>query len=165
MNRILTLATEVIPSLIPESLTDTVSDLAKPVLRFIQSDSCDADAQRTVPEIIESRGFKAESHKVLTQDGYILVLHRIINPFVVKKNLDSEPILLGHGIAAHAGHWLINSDDGYLEPLFDLNDNRDELKRNGSKPNTKISNNLGFVLANLGLVNSFKRGRTEMQQL
>lgn len=146
MNRILTLATEVIPSLVPESVTD----LAKPVLRFIQNDSCDADAQRTVPEIIESRGFKSETHKVLTKDGYILILHRIINPFVVKKGIDTEPILLGHGLAAHSGHWLINSDDGYLEPFFDMNDNREELKRKGSKPNTKLSNNLGFVLANLG---------------
>lgn len=150
MNRIIELATEVVPSLLPESVTDLAKPVFKPVLKFIKNVNCDADAQRTVPEMIESRGFKSETHKILTKDGYILIVHRIINPFVVKKGLDADPILLGHGLAAHAGHWLINSDDGYLEPLFDLNDNRDQIKRKGSKPNTKLSNNLGFVLANLG---------------
>jgi len=52
---------------------------------------------------------------------------------------------LGHGLGSHAGHWLINSDDGHLEPMMDSND-----KRSSNKPFKKPCNNLGFLLANLG---------------
>lgn len=141
MNQIIGMATEVLPSLIPSQ----VSSLVNPVLNFCQRDA-DPDCNRTVPEIIESRGFRSETHKVSTADGYILTLHRIINPFVVRKQLETYPVLLQHGIAAHSGHWLINSDDGYLEPMVDQN----AMIRRASMPKKKLSNNLGFVLANLG---------------
>ena len=146
MNRIINLACEVIPNVVPEQVTDIV----KPCLRFIQNKASDADAHRSVPEIIESRGFKSEAHKILTKDGYILTLHRIINPLAARKGIDAEPILLGHGMAAHAGHWLINSDDGHLEPFLDENQNQLLKQKNKKSTDKKISNNLGFVLANLG---------------
>ena len=110
----------------------------------------DADSQRTVPEIIESRGFRSESYSVNTEDGYILALHRIINPFAKRHNIDTYPVLLAHGIGAHSGHWLINSDDGHLEPIRDLAGITNGKKGKNEKTHKQISNNLGFLLANMG---------------
>lgn len=173
MNRIVTLTSEVIPALMPEKL----SSLASSVLALLPSESPDPDATRTVPELIESRGFRAESYEIPTPDGFILVLHRIINPHAEKLGVKCKPVLLGHGIAAHSGHWIINSDDGFLEPWphksFDKNQNESNgsnydgsntSHRSGSSAYSSLSsssrdskkfkkrtgNNLGFVLANLG---------------
>lgn len=116
MNRIISLSNELIPSL----ASDSMSQLTAPVLNLLsKTEDPDPDASRTVPELIESRGFRSETYQLPTEDGFILILHRIINPFVSNlPDFDSKPILLGHGIAAHAGHWLINSDDGHLDPSF-----------------------------------------------
>ena len=38
------------------------------------------DADRLVPQIIQSRGFICEIHEVETRDGYFLELHRIVVP-------------------------------------------------------------------------------------
>lgn len=34
--------------------------------------------------IIASRGFVCETHKVVTPDGYILTMHRVVNPFMTQ---------------------------------------------------------------------------------
>lgn len=147
MNRIVSLSSDLIMS--PAKLTTSIlsSSPLSSLDTILQSDP-HPDAGRTVPELIESRGFKSETHHIPTPDGFILVLHRIINPHVDKLNLESKgPVLLGHGIAAHAGHWLINSDGGHLEPVIDENEN-DVLKQMGRRT-SRSSNNLGFLLANL----------------
>lgn len=118
MNRIIRvssrLSTQLLPSMIPDSLTQ-ISETGLSMLKTTE----EADASRTVVELIESRGFEAEEYDLPTEDGFILKLHRIVNPFVSRiTDFDSKPILLGHGIAAHAGHWLINSEDGHLDPSF-----------------------------------------------
>jgi len=131
----------------------------------LTSGPTDPDASRTVHELIESRGFLSQTHEVHTEDGFILVLHRIVNPFLSDMNRKSEhhlkPVLLAHGTANHAGHWLLNSDDGHLDPsmLEDeevINDNNntnnsedeDSFLTKGRRK--KTCNNLGFLLANLG---------------
>ena len=172
MNRIVTLTSDLIPALMPEKLTS----LASPVLSLLPSESVDPDATRTVPQLIESRGFRAESYDIPTEDGFILVLHRIINPHAEKHGHQGRPVLLGHGIAAHSGHWLINSSDGHLEdwPLSpeqpDANQNdllsqtetaSDQCSSSAyssmvsylkkkERRQKRTGNNLGFVLANSG---------------
>lgn len=97
--------------------------------RFFQTtrDSDDPDVNRSVVELIESRGFVAEVHQVTTEDGYVLTMHRIINPLCNK----TSPIMLQHGITASSADWIINSSDGYLnQPLSE-----------------DSGNNLGFLLA------------------
>jgi len=130
-----------VTSLVP-NLMSTTSYWSNYFWSFFDKEP-DADSLRTVPEIIESRGFKAETHTVTTSDGYILTLYRIINPFAHRMNIDTQPVLLGHGMGAHCAHWLINSDDGHLEPI------RNSQDANNKKSNKKISNNLGFLLANM----------------
>lgn len=148
-------------SLSPEKLIPMVTSLVTSLfatgasyIHYIKSffdREPDADSQRTVPEIIESRGFRSETYSVTTEDGYILALHRIINPFAKQHNIDTYPVLLAHGIGAHSGHWLFNADDGHLEPMRDLISpaNGAPKKDQKEKVHKNISNNLGFLLANM----------------
>ena len=68
-------------------------------------------------ELIQSRGFYSEVHKVTTADGYILTMFRIVNP-----NLDSSqqqkmtPVLLQHGLFCDSTFFLIASQNGMLLP-------------------------------------------------
>lgn len=107
----------------------------------------DEDCHRTVPEIIESRGFKCETYTVTTNDGFVLTLHRIVNPLAKRMNMQTPPVLLAHGLFSQASNWLITSDDGHLEPIVDNKGNKDPRK-NSSPKNKKVTNNLAFLLAN-----------------
>lgn len=105
-------------------------DLSKPLpfTYFGPTPSVEPDLKFTVPEMIRYRGFKAETHQVITKDCYILQLHRIINPKLI--NVHKKPILLQHGLMGTSADFLMNSIGGSL----DDKDNR----------------NLGFYLAKLG---------------
>ncbi|CAG2104946.1 unnamed protein product [Medioppia subpectinata] len=98
----------------------------------------DPDEERDAVEIITSRGFKAETHYVITKDGYILGIHRIINPELSQFNKTLKPVLLQHGLLGSSTDWLINS------PF--LNASTDKLTDNEGR----VGNNLGFVLSQLG---------------
>lgn len=92
----------------------------------------DPDERRDAIEIIESRGFKGETHHITTRDGYILAIHRIVNPLIPNSN---KPVLLQHGLIASSTDFIINSPgDGLTEPL----------------ENAAEGKNLGFVLSRLG---------------
>lgn len=105
----------------------------------------DPDQFRDIPQLVRSRGFKVERHYILTEDGYILGVHRIINPYF--KNHKTRPIILQHGIISSGRDFIVNSPGGDAEEIF---------------TNTTIGNNLGFELAKRGfdvwLTNS--RGNT-----
>lgn len=87
-------------------------------------------------QLIESRGFKAEDHYVETKDGYILLVTRIVNPYVKEKK-SLQPIVLQHGWMSNANTWIINS-----MARLDRNGHYIEDNDSGS-----VGNNLGFVLA------------------
>ena len=93
--------------------------------RFIKNEP---DFNFNAKQMIEFRGFNYEAHKVVTQDCYILEMHRIINPLNATAN--KPPILLQHGLEESSTSFLINSIGG------DLNDKDDR--------------NLGFALAKRG---------------
>lgn len=50
-------------------------------------------------EIIQSYGYPLEVHKVTTEDGYILTVHRIPKP-------GKLPIYLQHGLGGCSDNWL-----------------------------------------------------------
>ncbi len=61
----------------------------------------DPDCFATVPRLITEKGFPAESHDVVTADGYILTMHRIPRP-------GSPVVLLQHGLLDASETWVIN---------------------------------------------------------
>jgi len=66
----------------------------------------DPDAYITTTKLIESKGYLAEEHSMLTQDGYILTVHRVINP-----NMSSVPkkvAFLQHGLLDASSTWVVN---------------------------------------------------------
>ena len=120
------------------------------------------DSNRSIEEIVSSRGFICEDHNVTTVDGYILTLHRIVHPdnlftrkYKSKSGLSksglSSPgeatnkpaVLLQHGMFSNSRAWLVASDDGHLG--IDLNRNIDSNETHG-----KVDNTLAFALVKAG---------------
>lgn len=64
--------------------------------------------QMTTPQLIALHGYKAESHTIMTEDGYILTVHRI--PYS-KHNYNgmysNKTVLLHHGLLASSADWVI----------------------------------------------------------
>ncbi|XP_057375196.1 lipase 3-like [Daphnia carinata] len=76
----------------------------------------DPEARMTSIEIITGRGYPAETYSVVTEDGYILELHRI--PHGKNSAADSrprgKPILFQHGFLGSSADWLISPTDRNL---------------------------------------------------
>ncbi|EDV97703.1 lipase 3 [Drosophila grimshawi] len=70
-------------------------------------------------ERIRSHGYPAETHEVVTEDGYVLTLFRI--PYSHKLNnqhLDRPPVLLQHGLFSNSDCWLCSGPDDSLAYLL-----------------------------------------------
>lgn len=61
-------------------------------------------------QILTARGFDSEIHHPITQDGYILTLVRIVNPYTRSKDSKLRPIYFQHGLFG-------NGDDFLLSPM------------------------------------------------
>lgn len=59
-------------------------------------------------KMITKAGYPAESHVVMTEDGYLLTLHRIPG------GNDSLPVLLQHGILVTSAEWVVLGKDKAL---------------------------------------------------
>lgn len=117
----------------------------------------DPDACRNVSEIIRSRGFIAEEYDVITKDGYILTIQRIVNPLVdpaYKSKM--KPVILQHGLMSSSVDWVVNSlhvkpskwpisEEGSEEEVEDETINETETDPDQEHPRA-----LGFYLANRG---------------
>ncbi|CAF1346204.1 unnamed protein product [Adineta steineri] len=76
---------------------------------------CDADCDYNITQLIQSKGYPCEEHKVLTKDGYILGVFRISHG----RNSSSvgRPVLLQHGLLDSATTWVMNFPEqslGYI---------------------------------------------------
>lgn len=56
------------------------------------------------PDFIEKNGYHAETHEIVTEDGYILTLHRI-----PKLGLSASPpvVFVQHGISGSSDNWVL----------------------------------------------------------
>ncbi|XP_026736615.1 gastric triacylglycerol lipase-like [Trichoplusia ni] len=62
----------------------------------------------TTPQLIAIHGYPAESHTIVTDDGYILTVHRI--PYSKKassKVISRKTVLLHHGLLGSSADWVI----------------------------------------------------------
>lgn len=91
----------------------------------------------TCGQLISSRGFKYERHFVTTEDGYILQLYRIINPYArAARGRNLKPILMLHGAPTSCSSFMINGSGGHIKEWV-----------NGNPP-PDSSKSLAFALAN-----------------
>ncbi|XP_016839047.1 lipase 3 isoform X2 [Nasonia vitripennis] len=58
------------------------------------------DLDMTTPELIRKEGYPAEAHVVLTDDGYLLTMHRI-------PSAAGPAVFLQHGLLASSSDWVI----------------------------------------------------------
>lgn len=67
-------------------------------------------------EIILSRGYPVEMHPVTTEDGYILMLHRIPHgrKQSSKSGVTGSPVFIHHGITSSSACWLITPSNRSL---------------------------------------------------
>lgn len=86
---------------------DLLPSLARTVGRHFMQDRSspltkDEDRKPT-PRLIEDAGFLAESHGVVTDDGYMLTVHRIVAP----GRLPKPVVFLQHGLLCSSADWVI----------------------------------------------------------
>ncbi|ALC45110.1 [Drosophila busckii] len=70
-------------------------------------------------ERIRSHGYPAETHELVTEDGYVLTLFRI--PYSHKlqnQNKPRQPVLLQHGLFSNSDCWLSSGPDNSLAYLL-----------------------------------------------
>ena len=61
------------------------------------------------PELIRSHGYQVEIHNVITEDGYILEIHRLpCGRLDCERNFTNgkQPILMQHGLAGSSADWV-----------------------------------------------------------
>ena len=111
-----------------------------------QLDTIDFDINATPCQLIESRDFICDEHFVTTDDGYILLIHHLINPVLASSGRKTiKPVIIQHGLFGASTHWLINSEGGFASDYYHLNNLtaiKDKLQVEGR--------NLPYLLSNLG---------------
>ncbi len=73
-----------------------------------QKRSHDPDCDYNLTQLIQSKGFPCEEHKVITQDGYILGVFRIPHGRKNSTSSPGRPVLLQHGLLDAATTWVMN---------------------------------------------------------
>ena len=79
---------------------------------FDRKGKCDPDCDYNITQLIQTKGYPCEEHKVVTEDGYILGVFRISHG----RNGSSvgRPVLLQHGLLDSAVTWAMNFPDQSL---------------------------------------------------
>nr|XP_033339533.1 gastric triacylglycerol lipase-like [Megalopta genalis] len=75
------------------------------------------DMELMGPDLIRKHGYPMETHKVITEDGYILEIHRIPYGRNNKTISRRPPILVQHGLAGSSADWILlgpSNSLGYL---------------------------------------------------
>ena len=68
-------------------------------------------------EIIGHRGYPLEVHHVVTDEGYILELHRIPYSHKSPRRADKKPVFLLHGLTGSDIVWIMNPTNKALGKL------------------------------------------------
>lgn len=95
-----------------------------------------------VNSLAKLRGFLIETHKVVTDDKYILTIHRLINPLIETQDTKGV-IIMQHGILCSSSFYLISS-------WPKLDDAKQSLANRAYNDDIVDGNNLAYTLSNLG---------------
>lgn len=111
---------------------------------YMLKDTSNDDAvNMSTIQLIERSGYKYEQHIATSDDGYMTVLTRIINPKADRRMLRMPPILMEYGGSADSGDYLIGSSIQHHPEKWPRS-----FKADG--PITSWNCSLAFVLANNG---------------
>lgn len=92
-----------------DSAKATASTVYDSIVSSREKDNCSdsyVGNYMTTPQLIAFHGYKAESHTITTEDGYILTVHRI--PHSKHNNMyTNKTVLLHHGLLASSADWVI----------------------------------------------------------
>ncbi|CAH1154350.1 unnamed protein product [Phaedon cochleariae] len=80
---------------------------------FINDKNCwyNPDVRSSMEEILKRNGYRAEKHKVTTEDGYILTMFRIPATFPADPVSQGRPILIQHGIGGTGVFWILQGQN------------------------------------------------------
>ncbi|KAI8440950.1 hypothetical protein MSG28_009246 [Choristoneura fumiferana] len=68
----------------------------------------DPSIHMTTPQLIALHGYNSESHTVVTDDGYILTVHRIpYSKYALNTSSPKKTVLLHHGLLGSSADWVI----------------------------------------------------------
>lgn len=86
---------------------------------FLDSNSklLKANGKDLIVKLITDAGYKGEVHRIQTEDGYLLKVHRVL-PNVSESGTLKEPVFLMHGILATAADFLITGPKNALAYLL-----------------------------------------------
>lgn len=59
--------------------------------------------------LVEKYGYPTEEHYVITEDGYILIIHRILRSPLFKGHQRKKIVFLQHGIICSSDCWVMIS--------------------------------------------------------
>nr|CAD7439158.1 unnamed protein product [Timema bartmani] len=95
-----------------------------------------ADFNMPTPNLARKYGYLAESHKVKTQDGYLLTVHRIPGIASLDHNFDRPrpAVLLQHGLLCSSAEWVMLGINNAL--AYKLVDNGFDVWMGNARGNT-----------------------------
>ncbi|XP_063837832.1 lipase 3-like [Ostrinia nubilalis] len=73
----------------------------------VMSHEENSEAGVLMEELVKSHGYKAESHAVVTTDGYVLIVHRILPATLNESATKSGIVLLHHGLFGSSEDWVL----------------------------------------------------------
>jgi pimeloyl-ACP methyl ester carboxylesterase len=86
-----------------------------PMSQIEQPQAPDPDCLHNITQMIQSKGYTWEEHKVITSDGYILGVYRIPRGRNVPPSTQpGRPVLLQHGLLDSGTSWVMNFPDQSL---------------------------------------------------
>ncbi|XP_034238651.1 lipase 1-like isoform X2 [Thrips palmi] len=98
--------------MLPQFLTLTITALyCCNVLASYQSSA--------VEKLAEMYGYHADSHDVVTPDGYILTIQRLSKPHAHNSSRHRSPVLVGHALMASSELWIFREDENLALQLVD----------------------------------------------
>lgn len=74
-------------------------------IRKLNLNKCVVVLLSTQAELIRSRGYEAETHNVITKDGYVLTIFRCNSKLSTAKK--KKPVIISHGLTSSSDHFVI----------------------------------------------------------